>query len=132
MIKVGSSRIVLLIGSRAIKIPFSRCGVEQSRQELETWGTHKHKSSKSFLCPIKWNVGPIVVQERTKPMTQEEFSSISFFVDLTEMMIPEMRFRRGDLWRHENWGKLKGLPVLIDYGLNHNIERKYYKNIKTP
>lgn len=33
----------------------------------------------------------------------------------------------GDLRRASSWGFINGTPVIIDYGLTHNLFRKYYK-----
>jgi hypothetical protein len=119
-IKIGSSRAVIIINKWAIKIPINKCGIEQSNNEKLLWDKYK----KWPLNPIIKSFGPIIIFPKTTPLERDV--DIKPIIKETESLINELIFERGDLHRKENWGLLNDQIILIDYGLNNNIEEKYY------
>jgi hypothetical protein len=122
MIRIGSSRLVLLIGSVAIKLPFNRCGIEQSKQEIKTWEKYKSRP----FNRIRKTFGPIIISDRCSKVTREEFPFFDLYVDQLEIEYPELKFEYGDIHNPDNWGWICGELVIVDYGLNLEIEKKFY------
>lgn len=122
MIRFGSSRIVILLGKFAIKIPFSRCGIEQSKQEIFTW----EKYRQTPFNQIRKTFGPIIVSDRCERVTRETLPDFDRYVDYFSSIYPELQFEEGDIHNPENWGFCEGELVIVDYGLNRRIEKKYY------
>lgn len=122
MLKIGSSRIAILIGRWAIKVPFSYCGVLQSRNEKRLYERHKRWP----FMPIERSFGPILVMRRAEPLDKANRARFRDLARLAEERFEELRFDRGDIWRQDNWGQVAGLPLLLDYGLDEEIEKRYY------
>jgi hypothetical protein len=118
-IKFGSSRFVIIIHKWAIKIPFNKCGIEQSINEKKLWDKYERWP----LNPIIKSFGTINIFPKTREIKNVDLQPI---IKETEEIISELIFEWGDLRRKENWGELNGKIVLIDYGLNTDIEKKYY------
>lgn len=127
MIRIGSSRATLLMFGWAIKAPFSRCGIEQCRNEKLLWGRHGGWP----LAPIVFHIGPIIVFRRAAPLDKESEARFGEIVRLAEEAREELRFEKGDIRRKENWGMIDGKPALLDYGLTPEIERRYYSEKNT-
>jgi hypothetical protein len=124
MIKIGSSRLVILIGKWAIKIPFNKCGIEQSYQEIKTWDKYKTFPFNKILFKFKF----ITVHRRAEKINKYEFKYLRQYIKVLESKYPELQFEYGDIYRFENWGRVNHRLVIIDYGLTEEIEGKYYKN----
>ena len=122
MIRFGSSTIVFLIGKWAIKIPVNKCGVEQSYQEIKTWNKYKSKPFNKII----YKLGVITIHQRANSFELDLFNDFRNKIFEFEQIYPELKFKRGDIYRHENWGIVDGEFVIIDYGLNIDIENKYY------
>lgn len=116
MLKLGTTRIVWLIGNYAIKFPriyhkfkghrwkmFLR-GILANLDENFWW---KCAYKKDKLCPVKFMfpLGLILVMKRAEPLTENEYNSLNIneFKDLPmdNKII--------------NFGKIEGRVVLIDY-----------------
>ena len=122
MIRFGSSRIVFLIGKWAVKIPINKCGIEQSQQEIKTWNKYKSKPFNKIISKI----GFITIHQKAKAVDLTNFKLFRDRIVEYEKNYPELKFKRGDIYRHENWGIVNNEFVIIDYGLNIDIENKYY------
>jgi len=126
-LKFGSSRVVLLIGKIAIKIPFSKCGIEQSRTEINFF--YKNKNAEFFpFAKILKTRGSIIFAERcTGIKNNVENPEIIKRADKIKISFDQFNFMFGDIYRIENWGKNRnGEIVLLDYGLDERIQTKYY------
>jgi hypothetical protein len=126
-IKFGSSRVVFLFKNVAIKIPFSKCGIEQSRVEIDFYNKNKNAIFFPFAKILKTR-GSIIFAERCSGIKKDvENAEIISQADAIKNSFEQFDFMFGDIYRVENWGKNKhGKIVLLDYGLNDEIQSKYY------
>jgi hypothetical protein len=129
MIKIGSSRFVLLCGKFAIKIAYNRCGVEQNKRELEIWGKYK---SPPFNKIYKNFFNLITIHRKLKQITNMQTRMWRKYVDAWINLTPELQFDKGkgDVYRKENWGSHNGIYLIQDYGLDKEIEKKYYNKLE--
>jgi hypothetical protein len=126
-LKFGSSRVVFLFGKVAIKIPFSKCGIEQSRVEIEFFNKNKNAIFFPFAKILKTR-GSIIFAERCSGIKNNvENAEIIRRADKIKFSFKQFDFMFGDIYRIENWGKNQnGEIVLLDYGLDERIQTKYY------
>lgn len=110
--KKGTTRIVFLIGSYAIKIPKPRRwkaflrGILANLDE-NLWYKHSPDLWKEKLCPTLFTLGGfILIAKRAKEITQEQFEALT----------------RGQFsplpcdFKQENFGVYNDKVVLVDYG----------------
>ena len=108
----GATRIVLLVGPYAIKIP----SILEWR--LFLLGLLANMQERAFsklgwpeLCPIIGSVpgGWLVIMRRAREMTPDEFDLFRQFCEESEHDIPTE-------YKSTSFGWLDGKPVVIDYG----------------
>ena len=116
-----STRIVFLIGNRAYKIPLSRRGWLQGKNEAKVWERYK---STNMLAPLIWERWGIVCQERCSPVLAFN-SSRKQKVRLIKSLIPQLNIENCDLNNPQNWGKWRNRIVLVDYGIDEKIADMY-------
>lgn len=114
-----STRVVLLVGSYAIKIPVDRRGWLQGLNEIYLYDKY---SCTGWLAPLVWWVGGVVVQRRCKPLPAR---LIKWYARRIKEEIPELNVRLCDLHQGHNWGVYKGRVVLLDYGITEEVSRMY-------
>lgn len=116
MICRGSSRIVLLLGPWAFKLPtytewrlFLR-GLLANMQERQLW---RFLQDDSALCPVVFALpgGWLIVMPRVEPLTNEEFLSLPIedFLDRDHWVIPAET-------KADSFGWWEGRLVAVDYG----------------
>ena len=113
-----STRLVILIGKYAIKIPLSYRGYLQCKNELKIYDTYHHLNILGSLYKEFWG---IVIMKRYQPVEvipDELVYGIKY-------LIPEFDIQRCDLYNPANWGKDGNEYVLIDYGINEEISKMY-------
>lgn len=113
-----STRLVILTKRRAYKIPISRRGWLQGKNEKFIWDKYKEHQ---LLAPLVWELFGIVCQKRINPI---EYLSEWNVINIKHLM-HEFDFDNCDLYRLENWGYHEGECLLIDYGVNKRISRMY-------
>ena len=118
--KLGSSRIVFLIGRYAIKFAYSINGMMQNKNEGFIWSKYHHEN----LCPIIFGNRFFVVMKRASPSTQlPPISKINRLLsDIPELIINGHH----DIGQPSNWGLIGKKDVFFDYGLNQIIKDCYY------
>jgi hypothetical protein len=119
-----STRLVLLAFGIAIKIPLSRRGYLQCKNEKDMWRRYGHLGK---LGRLYWECGGIVCMKRYRPAAAAEADPEGFdkAVAGIKRMIPELDIERCDLYRAENWGMSADGYVLIDYGISEHVSRMY-------
>lgn len=121
-----STRVVILIFGMAIKIPVSKRGWVQCKNERRMWEKYKHLN---VLGTLHWEFGGIVCMKRYKEAKVLESTKVAHrFIDTvleTKRRIPEFDIERCDLYRAENWGMEGERYVLIDYGINEEVSNMY-------
>lgn len=114
LIRHGSTRIVFLIGSYAIKLPDFTCewrlflqGLLANMQERVFWTTKWAK-----LCPVVFSLpgGWLVVMQRARPMTESEFALMD------EDWLNEENGVVPSEFKQNSFGWVDGRIVAIDYG----------------
>jgi len=113
-----STRVVLLIGKYAIKIPIDRRGYLQGKNEGELYKKYKRYP---YLAPLVWEKVGIVCQERCREL--DVFDAC--VVTEVKALMPELDIDNCDLYNKENWGIHKEHQVLLDYGINQSISKMY-------
>lgn len=113
-----STRVVLLIGKYAIKIPIDKRGYLQGKNESKIWEQYNRHCN---LAPLLWEKFGIVCQRRCEPLEQLSASMV------TEMkgLIPQFNFKNCDLYNIQNWGWYNNSAVLVDYGVDEKISKMY-------
>ncbi len=120
-----STRIVALIGRIAIKIPISRRGYLQCKNERRMWEKYRDLG---ILGRMYWEFAGIVCMQRYSPVdpkSKEEYETFRVSVKKAKRMMREFDIDNCDLYREENWGKLGSEYLLIDYGINEEISKMY-------
>lgn len=114
MVRHGSTRVVLLIGRWALKLPslyswphFLRgllCNMQEAMFSATGWPE---------LCPVVLSIpgGWLVVMPRAHPISREEFFSMDYesFVQRPDHVVPVER-------KLDSFGMLDGRLVAVDYG----------------
>ncbi len=121
-----STRLVILMFGIVIKIPLSRRGYLQCKNEKRIWERYKHFN---VLGRLYWEFGGIICMRRYNVVEvliieTEEKKFIDVVVGI-KYLIPEFDIDNCDLYRLENWGKSGDDYVLIDYGINEYISGLY-------
>lgn len=113
-LKRGATRIVLLIGKYAIKIP----SIFEWRLFLHGLLANLQEASFSRaeweeLCPVVLAVpgGWFLIMRRATPLSEEEFESLNYeeWVDRENYRVPVEN-------KHDSFGILDGRIVAVDYG----------------
>jgi len=127
MIKIKySTRLVILIAGIVLKLPLSRRGYLQCKNEKRMWDKYKHLN---ILGELHWEWNSIICMKRyntTNVLVSE--TDAHRFIDIVldvKRMIPEFDIDKCDLYKAENWGKSGDDYVLIDYGINNYISGLY-------
>lgn len=127
--RLGSFRLVLLIGKLAIKIPrLTRLGkgLRCNRWEREVWQVWRLKFGWRNLAPVvasdPWGI-VIVMPRAEQPVTEQEMLSADE---------PDIHPATDTELKVESFGRIAGRVVAIDYGLPDSdmvAERRvYYAN----
>ena len=109
----GTFRLALLVGQFAIKIPRASnltSGLRCNQWEREMWRVWRRKFGWGNLCPI-WFADPwgfVVIMPSVSRVTVEEILS----ADPDDYPDIDVEYKP------ENWGRLHGRVVCIDYGLS--------------
>ena len=119
MAEYGSTRIVFLTRSWAIKVPYYLVwrnfllGLLANMEERQLHDVYWGEEYESFdrLCPVKFSLwgGWLLVMPRCEPLTREEFEEWKAHCDYQNMPLevePKL----------SSWGWLEGRVVAIDYG----------------
>lgn len=109
-IKSGVTRVVILLGNIAIKIPNPRYGWSKFLYGLLSNMQESRMSclsNKWSLAPTIWQIkgGWLNIQQRCDPISHEDFEKLS-----------PSDFPIACDFKIENFGRLKGRIVLLDYG----------------
>lgn len=122
----GTTRLVILIKSYAIKLPdFTRIlqrkgwffflkGIIQNEEERKTWQLAQvDMYDESRLCPIIWSSwgGWIVIMQRAKPLSNLTWSLVQR--DSQDWINQGL----GQDIKRSNFGTIRGRIVKVDYGL---------------
>jgi hypothetical protein len=121
-----STRLVFLIGNIVIKIPLSKRGYLQCKNEKRMWDKYKHLN---VLGKLYWEWNGIICMKKYKPTNVLINENVAHdFIDTVvgvKHLIPEFDIDKCDLYRAENWGIDGDDYVLIDYGINEEISKLY-------
>ena len=121
-----STRLVFLLGKIVIKIPLSKRGYLQCKNEKKMWDKYKHLN---ILGKLYWEWNGIICMKKYKPtnilINEKETHKFIDTVIGVKHMIPEFDIEKCDLYRTDNWGKFGNDYVLIDYGINEEISKLY-------
>jgi hypothetical protein len=131
MVKQGSFRVVICIGSYAIKLPrITRLfkGIRCNSWESEVWKVWRVKFKWKHLCPVLASspLSIIVIMRRADltATSSEVRGAVDEEYDYDTNL--NIEFKPG------NWGKIDGKLVCFDYGLDEasdiSKERKYLKS----
>jgi len=114
-----STRIVFVFNKLVIKIPLSRRGYLQGKNEKILWNKYNHLN---ILGELKWECLGVVCMKRYTLANRIP----SYVVMSVKSMIPELNVINCDLHKVRNWGQDENLnPILIDYGINEYISTLY-------
>ena len=113
-----STRLVIILKNVVIKIPVSRRGFLQGRNEKTIWAKYNQMAP---LAELKWEWIGIVCQKR---YTQADVISTASVNQIKEI-IPEFAFTGCDLYNFKNWGVEQNKFILLDYGINKHISTLY-------
>jgi hypothetical protein len=114
ILRGGATRVVILVGSLAVKIPsfhswrsFLR-GLLANMQEREWWRYFRDEK----LCPVRGSIpgGWLVIMSRCEPL-DEPLSTTEYleFIDGNNLCLPVEH-------KGSSFGVLRGRIVTIDYG----------------
>lgn len=114
-----STRLVFVFNKLVIKIPLSRRGYLQGKNEKLLWDKYNHLN---ILGELKWECLGVVCMKRYSIANRIP----SYVVMGLKSMIPELDVINCDLHKVRNWGIDENLnPILIDYGINEYISTLY-------
>ena len=120
MLKIKSStRLVFILKGVVIKIPLSRRGYLQGKNEKTLWDKFSHLN---MLGELRWEKIGIVCMKRYSPLNRIPKG----YVNWIKRNIPELNVINCDLHNVKNWGRDgNSNPILIDYGINEYISTLY-------
>ena len=120
MLKIKvSTRLVFILQNIVIKIPLSRRGYLQGKNEKVLWDKYKHLN---MLGELRWERFGVVCMKRYTPLNRIPIG----YVNWTKRNILELNIINCDLYNIKNWGRDENLnPILIDYGINEYISTLY-------
>lgn len=113
-----STRLVILLSDKAIKIPLSKRGYLQGKNEKYLWDKY---NSLGMLGKLHWEFMGVVCMKRYKPISR----ILKSYVKGIKMFIPELDIKNCDLYNSQNWAEDNGSNILIDYGINEKIAKMY-------
>lgn len=119
-----STRLVLLLPFIVVKIPFSKRGYLQCKNEKKMWDRYKDFG---ILGKLYWEWNGIICMKRYKQIetignTYHDFTDTVLGI---KHIIPEFDIDKCDLYKVENWGISNGDYILIDYGINEEVSNMY-------
>ena len=120
MLKIKvSTRLVFILQNIVIKIPLSRRGYLQGKNEKVLWDKYRHLK---ILGELRWERLGIVCMKRYDALD----IILVGYVNWTKRNIPELDIINCDLHNVKNWGQDSDLnPVLLDYGITQYISTLY-------
>jgi hypothetical protein len=115
----GSTRLTILCGKWAIKIPYSKSefygyihgilsGWKSNRNEFVWSKCNKETQMYSFLCPVRCSFlfSMIIVMDKATPISCSDFKNID-----------KQSFDFGGYeHKQDSFGKINGEVVIVDYG----------------
>lgn len=113
-----STRLVFILRDRVIKIPLSRRGYLQGKNEKVLWDKYNHLN---MLGELRWERLGIVCMKRYEPVNQVHHLDVFRIKN----NIDELNIINCDLHNVKNWGLGDTRHVLIDYGINEYISTLY-------
>ena len=113
-----STRLVILLPSIVFKLPLSRRGYLQSKNESIIWSKYKKVYS---LGVLHWECLGIVCMKRYKAVAEIPPA----VVIKAKSTIKEFNIQRCDLYNPKNWGIENEQHYLIDYGISQYISTLY-------
>jgi hypothetical protein len=120
MLKIKiSTRLVFIFRDTVIKLPLSRRGYLQGKNEKVLWDKYQHLT---ILGELRW--------ERLGIVSMTRYSTLDIipigYVNWIKRNIPELDIINCDLHNVKNWGQDTRLnPVLLDYGITQYISTLY-------
>jgi len=120
MLKIKvSTRLVFILRDIVIKIPLSRRGYLQGKNEKVLWNKYNHLN---VLGELKWGCLGVVCMKRYPIINRIP----TYVVMGIKSTIPELNIVNCDLHNVKNWGRDENLnPILIDYGITEYISTLY-------
>lgn len=115
-----STRIVFIFKNFVIKIPISKRGYLQGKNEKYIWNKYK---GYYLFAPLKWEMFGVVCQTKCESIDLNYFSEN--YVVLIKKIAPEFNIEKCDLYNIKNWGLYNNYVVLLDYGVNEEISKMY-------
>lgn len=116
-VHVGSSRLVILCGPVALKLPRDQRGRQCNQFEAGIWErNHNHPSRGPRLCPVLWShpEGHVLIMRAAEPVPAGTDMSPVLVEDWWNYLAGE-----DDDWpcepKDEDWGMLDGRVVAVDY-----------------
>jgi hypothetical protein len=113
-----STRFIIILNNKVVKIPLSRRGYLQGVNEKKIWNKYQNILP---LAKLKWSYLGIVCQKRYETVT----SIPNILVRRIKSKVPEFDFDNCDLYNPENWGTDGNQYILLDYGVNSYIASLY-------
>lgn len=114
-----STRLVLIFNKVVIKIPISKRGYLQGKNEKTLWTKYYNDN---ILAELYWEKLGIVCMKKYNPLNRLPNN----YVKWIKIKIPELNIINCDLYNIKNWGQNETLnPILIDYGINEYISTLY-------
>lgn len=118
-----STRFVIVLKNKVIKIPLDKKGYLQGLNEKNIWDKYNKIAP---LAKMKWSFLGIVCQKRYKTIESIPDKNVLSI----KKIIPEFNIKNCDLYNYENWGIENNKFILLDYGINQYISTlyKHFKN----
>ena len=113
-----STRLVFIFKTFVIKIPISKRGYLQCKNEKKLYDKYKHLN---LLGELYWEHYGIISMKRYNTVDLIEDN----IVYDTKDKISELNIVRCDLFNPMNWGIDNNKYILIDYGINEDISKMY-------
>ena len=115
-----STRVVLVFNRFVIKIPISRRGYLQGKNEKILYNKYKHLN---LLGALQYECLGVVIMQKYNQLLELKDQH----VQEVKLSIPVLNIDNCDLNNIENWGVHNDKPILIDYGLTEYISTLYSK-----
>jgi hypothetical protein len=116
----GATRLVILIGGLAIKLPkvtgLARFGRGRDGNKIEARMWSQHREELPELCPVLWcaPLGLALAMPRVQMMSDAEFWAWAESDEYPDHWRPAAPYEH----KARDWGWLRGRPVVVDYAVD--------------
>ena len=117
-LRFGTTRIVFILGSLALKLPRSRRGCRSNAHEARIY-REASDANRSLLCPVVAVVpfGLLLIMQAAEPISDAEYHQLIERDAIPEWDYEPSTFGAPFEYKAADWGRIGGRLVAVDYAV---------------